>query len=386
MTSMAQKKQVQLMQQASTDPMILWLAAVLLAVGLVMVASSSIEVSNRIYGNPLQLAIKHAVYVVIAISAGIMTMLIPMQVWMRLERVLLAASFILLALVLVPGIGKEVNGSLRWINLGFFTLQSSEFVKLFALMYVAAYLTRNQQPLQENFAATLAPLLPIAGLVLLLLLEPDFGAAVVIMSMVMALIFLAGVPLRFLAPVVLVLMLAAVVAAVWQPYRVERLIAFTDPWDHQFTSGYQLTQALIAFGRGEWFGLGLGNSIQKQFFLPEAHTDFVFSITAEEMGAVGALTIIVLFAALILRGFYLGNRAAAQDKLFHALVAYGAVILLGVQAAINIGVNIGLLPTKGLTLPFISYGGNSLIVTCMLVAVLLRIAFESSQQIEEGAK
>ncbi len=384
MAKMAQKQQQALLERG-IDPVMAAVAAMLLGLGIVMVASSSIEVSSRIYGNPLWLAIKHTVYVGIAVGAGVLTMLVPIKVWMRLERLVLILSFVLLSLVLVPGIGKEVNGSLRWINLGFFTLQSSEFVKFFALVYIAAYLTRNQQPLKENFAATIAPLVPVAGLVLLLLLEPDFGAAVVIMSMVMGLIFLAGVPLRFLAPVVAVLLLAAVVAAVWQPYRVERLVAFSNPWDHQFSSGYQLTQALIAFGRGEWFGLGLGNSIQKQFFLPEAHTDFVFSITAEELGAVGALVIVVLFALLVLRGFYLGNKAAAEEKLFAALMAYGAVILLGVQAIINIGVNIGLLPTKGLTLPFISYGGNSLIVSCMLIGVLLRIAFESGEE-TKGAK
>ena len=285
----------------------------------------------------------------------------------------------MLIAVLIPGIGKTVNGSTRWIPLGFFTLQGSEFVKLFSVVYVAGYLVRHKDGLQERLVDFIKPLALIGLLVLLLLEQPDFGASVVIMAAVVAMIFLAGVPILHFMPLVSGFAILTLVIASWQPYRLERLTSFADPWAHQFESGYQLTQALIAFGRGEWLGLGLGNSVQKLFFLPEAHTDFLFSILAEEMGVVGALLLVLVFFALVWRGLMIGLAARQLGLLFHSHLAYGIAMLLGIQAMINIGVNVGLLPTKGLTLPFVSFGGNSLIVSCLMLGILLRIEYELRQ-------
>jgi cell division protein FtsW len=289
---------------------------------------------------------------------------------------MLLAAFGLLVLVLIPGIGREVNGARRWIGFGAFNVQPSEIAKVFVVVYLAGYLVRRQEEVRESWMGFFKPfvvLLPMAGL---LLLEPDFGATVVMMGSAMAMLFLGGVGmLRF------GLMVALAVGAVFvlvqtQEYRLQRLITFTDPWADQYGSGYQLTQALIAFGRGEWFGVGLGNSIQKQFYLPEAHTDFVFSVLAEELGFVGALATLALFVFVCVRGLYIGLWAEKAKQFFSAYVAYGLSFLWIGQFLINIGVNTGLLPTKGLTLPFLSYGGSSLVICCVSLAVLLRIEWE----------
>jgi cell division protein FtsW len=286
---------------------------------------------------------------------------------------------LLLMIVLVPGIGKEVNGATRWVALGPFSLQGSEFVKLFMMIYMAGYLVRRKEEIETSLFGFVKPLVLLMLIVFLLLGQPDFGAAIVIITAAIGMIFLAGVPYRFFLPLVALCVSSVAIIATLQPYRLARLTAFADPWEYKFDSGYQLTQALIAFGRGEWIGLGLGNSIQKLFFLPEAHTDFLFSIVAEELGIIGAGLVIFLFAGLVLRGLAIGNTARRQELKFHAYLAYGLSLILGIQASINLGVNIGLLPTKGLTLPFMSYGGNSLIVSCMMVAVILRIDYETRQ-------
>lgn len=358
------------------DPVILIASAVLLMTGIVMVGSASVEISARTHDAMFYMLLKHFVFVGIAICAGGVALSIPIGVWHRLAFPLLALSFLLLAAVLVPGIGKTVNGSTRWISLGGFSLQGSEFVKFFAVVFAAAWLVRFNDEVRTKFVGFIKPLAIVAALVLLLLAQPDFGASVVIMGTVLGMTFLAGASLLHFIPTVLACLIAAASLVVLQPERFDRLIAFTDPWAHQFDGGYQLTQALIAFGRGDWFGLGLGNSIQKLFFLPEAHNDFLFSIIAEELGVLGAVAIIAVFAVLVLRSAWIGRLAEIRGEYFHALLAYGIALLLGIQAAINIGVNTGLLPTKGLTLPLMSYGGNSLIISCMLVAVLLRIEWE----------
>jgi cell division protein FtsW len=373
---MAQRARVTTRIECPVDPVIAGVALCLLSFGLIMVASASTEVSARIYGNPFYLMIRHSAYVLLGTAAGIAVLMLPLRIWQKLELPLLLLSFVLLVAVLVPGIGKEVNGAARWISLGLFSVQGSELVKLFVVIYIAGYLVRRKQEVQEKFTGSLKPLLIVSLLAVLLIKQPDFGAAVVIMSAVMGVVYLAGAPMRYLLPVLSLFAGAAVLVATLQPYRLARFASFIDPWQHQFGGGYQLTQALIAFGRGEWFGLGLGNSIQKLFFLPEAHTDFLFSIIAEEMGVVGAAVIILLFACLVIRGLWIGRIAASQGAEFHAFLAYGISMLLGVQAAINLGVNLGLLPTKGLTFPLMSYGGNSLIVSCMLIAILLRIEYE----------
>ena len=373
---MAQRSRVTPGAGCPVDSVVAATALLLLLSGLIMVASASTEVSAKLYGNTFYLMTRHTVYVIMGTIAGVFVLLMPIRIWQKLGLPLLALSFLLLIAVLVPGIGKEVNGATRWISLGFFTLQGSEFVKLFVIIYMAGYLVRRKENLLTEFTAFLKPLAVLVLLIALLLSQPDFGTSVVIMCAVMGVIFLSGIPLRYFLPVVSVCAVVVALIATLQPYRLARFTSFIDPWQHQFTGGYQLTQALIAFGRGEWFGLGLGNSIKKLFFLPEAHTDFLFSIIAEELGVVGAVVIILLFATLVLRALWIGRNAFNQGEEFHAYTAYGIALLLGVQALINLGVNLGLLPTKGLTLPLVSYGGNSLIISCVLVAILLRIEYE----------
>lgn len=361
------------------DPMITGIAVFLLLYGLIMVGSASMEVGAKTYGNAFHLLTRHSMYLVISGVAAVVAISVPVHVWQRWDAGLLGFAFLLLVIVLIPGIGKEVNGSTRWIALGPFSLQGSEFVKLFVMIYMAGYLVRRSEEIETSLSGFAKPLVVLTLIVLLLLGQPDFGAAIVIISAAIGMIFLAGVPYRFFLPLVALCVSAVALIATLQPYRLARLTAFADPWEHQFGSGYQLTQALIAFGRGEWFGLGLGNSIQKLFFLPEAHTDFLFSIIAEELGIIGAGLVILLFAALVIRGLAIGNEAKTKALMFHAYLAYGIALILGIQASVNLGVNLGVLPTKGLTLPLMSYGGNSLIVSCMMIAILLRIDFETRQ-------
>ncbi|MBC3949443.1 putative lipid II flippase FtsW [Pseudomonas sp. DOAB1069] len=349
----------------------------LLGLGLVMITSASSEVAAVNSGNTLYMMTRHLIYMIIGIFACGLTMMIPVATWQRLGWMMLLGAFGLLVMVLVPGVGREVNGSMRWIGFGMFNVQPSEIAKVFVVIFLAGYLIRRQQEVRESWMGFFKPfivLLPMAGL---LLMEPDFGATVVMMGAAAAMLFLGGVGLfRFS------LMVALAVGAVFvlvqaQPYRMARLITFTDPWSDQFGSGYQLTQALIAFGRGEWLGVGLGNSVQKQFYLPEAHTDFVFSVLAEELGVVGSLLTVALFVFVSIRAMYIGMWAERAKQFFGAYVAYGLAFLWIGQFLINIGVNVGLLPTKGLTLPFLSYGGSSLVICCASLGLLLRIEWES---------
>ncbi|WP_172144158.1 MULTISPECIES: putative lipid II flippase FtsW [Pseudomonas] len=353
----------------------------LLGLGLVMIASASTEVAAVNVGSPLYYMLRHLVYLVIGLGAAAVVLLIPLETWQRLSGMALLAAFALLVLVLVPGIGREVNGSMRWIGFGAFNVQPSEIAKLFVVIYLAGYLVRRQAEVRESWAGFFKPfvvLLPMAGL---LLLEPDFGATVVMMGAAAAMLFLGGVGLLRFGLLVALAVGALFVLVQTQEYRLQRLITFTDPWADQYGSGYQLTQALIAFGRGEWFGVGLGNSIQKQFYLPEAHTDFVFAVLAEELGMLGALVTVGLFAFVCVRALYIGLWAEKAKQFFAAYVAYGLAFLWIGQFLINIGVNIGLLPTKGLTLPFLSYGGSSLVICCVSLALLLRIEWERRTQL-----
>ncbi|ERI52280.1 cell division protein FtsW [Pseudomonas sp. EGD-AK9] len=348
----------------------------LLGLGLVMITSASSEVAAALSGNPLYHMIRHLIYLIIGLGAAGVVLLIPMSFWQRYGWMLLLAAFALLVLVLVPGIGREVNGARRWIGFGAFNVQPSEIAKVFVVVYLAGYLVRRQEEVRESWAGFFKPfvvLLPMAGL---LLLEPDFGATVVMMGAAMAMLFLGGVGLLRFGLMVALAVGAVFVLVQTQEYRLQRLITFTDPWADQYGAGYQLTQALIAFGRGEWFGVGLGNSIQKQFYLPEAHTDFVFSVLAEELGLIGALATLALFVFVCVRGLYIGLWAEKAKQFFAAYVAYGLSFLWIGQFLINIGVNTGLLPTKGLTLPFLSYGGSSLVICCVSLALLLRIEWE----------
>ena len=352
----------------------LWL--VLMSVGLVMVASASVAFAATNYGDAWYFAKRHGVYMVMGVTVAMVVVSIPMSVWQRYAGYFLLFTLLLLVIVLIPGVGKKVNGSQRWLSLGIISVQVSEIAKFCAVVFFASFFARRYHELHFGWQGFLKPLLVVGLFVVLLLLEPDFGSSVVLSATVFAMMFIAGVRMwHFLLLIGLgVASLGAV--AVLSPYRMQRLITFLDPWADQFNTGYQLTQSLIGFGRGEWFGLGLGNSLQKLFFLPEAHTDFIFAIIAEEFGLLGATVIIGLFVTLVLRIFAIAKNNLAVGKAFAAFAAFGVAILFSFQVFINVGVASGLLPTKGLTLPFISYGGSSLLVSCVLLAFVMRIEWE----------
>jgi len=353
----------------------------LLGLGFVMVSSSSSEVAAAQSGTPLYYMIRHLVYLVIGLGAGCLTLLVPVATWQKHGSKLLIAAFVLLVLVLVPGIGREVNGARRWIGVGIANIQPSELAKLFSVIYLAGYLVRRQADVQRSWKGLFMPLIVLGLMAGLLLSEPDFGATVVLVGAGITMLFLGGVSLWRFLPMVAGVLVIGVVVMTSQAYRLKRLTNFIDPWADQFGAGYQLSQALIAFGRGEWLGVGLGNSVQKQFYLPEAHTDFVFAVLAEELGMVGALLTVALFVLVTLRALYLGLQAEKAQQYFSAYVAYGLAILWVGQFLINIGVNVGLLPTKGLTLPFLSYGGSSLVICCVSLALLLRLDWERRNQL-----
>lgn len=360
-----------------------WLIGVtfgLLIIGLMMVASSSITISTKFYHQPFHFFIRQASYLMIGIFMSLIIMRIEIETWKKISTPLIILTLFFLCIVLVPGIGKVVNGSRRWISLGLVSIQVSELAKLAMILYISAYLVRQKEAVANKISAFIKPMIILAIIAVLLLAEPDFGATVVITGTVMSLLFLAGVRFRYYLGLLVIVSIALSVVAFSSPYRVARLTAFLDPWADQFNSGYQLTQSLIAFGRGGWFGTGLGDGVQKLFYLPEAHTDFLFAVIAEEAGLIGVLVVIMLYAVLIARGLMIGYSARLQDKLFASYTAYGLTFWLGLQAAINMSVNSGLLPTKGLTLPLLSYGGASLVVNCMVIALLLRIDHESRWQ------
>ncbi len=353
----------------------------LLGLGLVMIASASSEVAAAQSGNPLYHMIRHLVYLALGTGAALVTLLVPMSLWQRYSGTLLLVAVVLLILVLLPGIGREVNGAKRWIGFGIFNLQPSELAKLFSVMFIAAYLVRRQEEVREKLTGFIKPMLVLGPIAALLLAEPDFGATVVLVGAAIGMLFLGGVNLLRFIPLAAGVLGLGVLVMTSQAYRLQRLTNFVDPWADQYGAGYQLSQALIAFGRGEWFGVGLGNSVQKQFYLPEAHTDFVFAVLAEELGMVGALITVGLFVFVSVRALYIGLWAEKAKQFFSAYVAYGLAFLWIGQVLINIGVNIGLLPTKGLTLPFLSYGGSSLVICCISLALLLRIEWERRTQL-----
>lgn len=352
----------------------------LLIIGLMMVASSSIVISTKYYHQPFHFLIRQACFLFAGFIAAIVVMRVDSSVWEKLSMPLLLACLLLLLIVLVPGIGRSVNGSRRWLSLGPIGIQVSELAKITLIFYVAGYLVRQQMSVRQNIIGFIKPMIVLGFVACLLLLEPDFGATVVITGTIMAMLFLAGVKLRYYMGLMAVVGFSLVMLALSSPYRVARLTAFLDPWADQFNSGYQLTQSLIAFGRGGWFGVGLGDSVQKLFYLPEAHTDFLFAVLAEELGLVGVSLVLILYSILVIRGLTIGFTAHSQERLFAAFTAYGLTFWLGLQAAINMGVNSGLLPTKGLTLPMLSYGGASMVVNCVVIALLLRIDHENRWQ------
>jgi len=359
------------------DFLLVFSTASLAMLGLVMVSSASVTLADRELGQPFYYAIRQAIYIVSGVLGGVALFRLRLALLERMGVALLLLSLLLLLLVLVPGIGVEVNGATRWINIGLFRLQVSEPAKLLFIVYLASYLARHGEEVRTRIAGFVKPVGLFMLAALLLLLEPDFGATVVLAATVMGMIFMAGVRLVQFGGVLGVGALLLASLAVSSPYRMQRLTTFLDPWADPFNSGFQLTQSLIAIGRGEWFGVGLGASIQKLFYLPEAHTDFVFAVWAEEMGLLGVCIIIMLYATLVWRAFVIAAQAVRADNLFAAYLSYGIGIWFGLQSFINIGVNMGLLPTKGLTLPLMSYGGSSMVVMCAAIALLLRVDYET---------
>ncbi|WP_231871100.1 putative lipid II flippase FtsW [Halioglobus sp. HI00S01] len=355
------------------DAGILLLGVALMLVGLVAISSASIEYADINYKSTWFHTIRHLIYMALALSAAFVVYRIPLQFWEQTGWIWLFIALALLILVLIPGVGREVNGSQRWLPLGPFTLQPSEFAKLAMVVYLAGYMVRREHEVRHEWQGFLKPMAVLFAATLLLMVEPDFGATVIVAGSAFGMLFLAGVKLGHFMVVGAGALGALLVLVVSEPYRVKRLTAYTDPWADPYDTGFQLTQSLIAFGRGEWFGVGLGNSVQKLFYLPEAHTDFVFSIWAEETGFIGALAVILLYVALIGRILWVGRAAQLGSQPFGAYVCYGVALVFSGQAFVNMGVSSGLLPTKGLTLPFVSYGGTSLTVCCVMLALVLRI-------------
>lgn len=358
------------------DPVLVTIVLTLLLGGLVILSSASITIADNAVGKPFFYVERQAVAAAIGIAACAVCLYVPMRVWRSLGPLMLLAGLALLLVVLVPGIGYEVNGSRRWIRFGIMNLQVSEPARLCLLIYLAGYVVRQEKALRESFSGFLRPMLVLSVGCALLLAEPDFGAATVLLATALIMLFVAGARMRDFIVFFLLALVSTLTLVLTTPYRMKRLTGFLDPWADPYDSGFQLTQSLIAIGRGEWFGVGLGESVQKLFYLPEAHTDFVFAVYAEEFGLLGSLALIALFTALLWRVFKLARRAADSERLFEAYLAIGLGAWLGLQAFINIGVNMGLLPTKGLTLPLISYGRSSLIVAIVALGLIMRIHHE----------
>ncbi len=358
------------------DPKLMFSVIMLLGIGLVMVASSSIEIADRATGDPLYYFKRQFVFALMGISAGFTLTKIRLAHWENSGMAILVFMVLLLMLVLIPGLGRTVNGSTRWLAIGPFSLQVSEVVKLLLIIYLAGYVVRQGKQIRESFIGFIKPMLVLVVLFTFLLLEPDFGAAMVLLITSLGMLYLAGVKFWKFGLLLMASAISMGFVAVASPYRVERFTAFLNPWSDPFGSGFQLTQSLIAIGSGAWSGLGLGASVQKLFYLPEAHTDFVFAVIAEELGLVGATIVIALFILLIYRCFAIGKMVDKKGMKFGAQIAYGIGIWLGLQAFINIGVNTGVLPTKGLTLPFISSGGSSLLVVCAAIGLITRVYME----------
>lgn len=367
------------------DPVIMWLAAALLGLGVVMVYSASIAIAEAaIYsgGQSHYYLLRHVIALAVGIVVAVVIVQVPMRSWQIAAPYLFMACVALLFVVLIPGVGREVNGSQRWLGYGGISFQPSELAKLFVVLYAADYTVRKA----AHMASFRKGFLPMCSVMLLtgtlLLQEPDFGAFVVITTIAMGLLFLGGINWRLFASLVVSLVIGFVLLIWTSPYRMKRVLGFMDPWSDPFGAGYQLSHSLIAFGRGEWFGVGLGASIEKLFYLPEAHTDFLLSVIAEELGFIGVIVTIGAFAWLSWRAISIGNQAARLERYFSALVAQGMGLWIAVQTMINMGVNMGLLPTKGLTLPLLSYGGTSLVASCAALGLLLRVDYENRQMMK----
>jgi cell division protein FtsW len=374
------------MNAPNYDQYLFWAVMLLLGLGLVMVYSASIaiaEADKAVGHQSTYYLVRQAIFILIGVSAGFVTFQIPVMWWQKMAPYLFLSAIGLLILVLIPGIGRNINGSQRWLSLIIFNLQPSEFMKLFAAMYVADYAVRKSAQMDSIIRGFL-PMVAVMVLVgFLLLREPDFGAFAVVAAISISILWLGGINAKIFAGLLALLPVAIYGLIVSSPYRMQRVIGFMDPWADPFGKGYQLSHALIAFGRGEWFGVGLGASVEKLLYLPEAHTDFLLAVIAEELGFVGVLAVLGLFTWLVIRAFGIGKEAIANERYFAALLAQGLGVWMGVQAIINIGVNMGLLPTKGLTLPLLSFGGSGILANCIAMAILLRIDFEN-RRLQKG--
>ncbi|PTP31613.1 cell division protein FtsW [Vibrio splendidus] len=370
--------------EALYDRQLVWIALGLMLTGLVMVTSASFPISARLTDQPFHFMFRHAIFLVLALIVSSVILQIPMKRWFQYSMYLLGLSFFLLVVVLT--VGKSVNGASRWIPLGLFNLQPAEVAKLSLFIFMAGYLVRKQDEVRKTFFGGFGkPIMVFGAFAVLLLGQPDLGTVVVMLVTLFGMLFIAGAKLsQFIA--LMVAGIAAVVGLiVIEPYRVRRVTSFWEPWNDPFGSGYQLTQSLMAFGRGDWMGQGLGNSVQKLEYLPEAHTDFVFAVLAEELGFVGVTLVLILIFSLVLKAILIGKKAFENDQLFSGYLAFGIGIWFAFQTLVNVGAASGIVPTKGLTLPLISYGGSSLIVMSVAVSMLLRIDHECRIQQKEQA-
>jgi cell division protein FtsW len=359
------------------DAVTIALTLAIVLFGLVMVTSASVSIASQESGQPFFYLERQLLLTATGIVCGALLFALPTERLERIAPALLAVAIVLLMLVLVPGVGHAVNGSRRWLHLGPFSFQVSELARVLVLIFIASYAVRREEQLRDSLAGLCKPLGLLFLVGALLLAEPDFGAATVLFATGFGLLFLAGARLRYVIAMTVLAGLCFGLLAVSSSYRLKRLTVFLDPWAHPYTSGFQLTQSLIAIGRGQWFGVGLGDSVQKLFYLPEAHTDFLFAVLAEELGLAGVLLTLALFLALVWRSFYIARLAAEAGLKFAAYLAAAFGLWIGIQAFINIGVNMGVLPTKGLTLPLMSYGRSSLIVALAWVGLLLRVYHEA---------
>jgi len=375
-------------RDSALDPALLWTALLLGAIGLVMVYSASIAMAEaeRFTGfRPSYFLVRHTVFLAIGLAVAFALFRAPVWLWQKASPWLFLLGTLLLVAVLIPGLGREVNGARRWIALGPTAFQPSELMKLFVVLYAADYTVRKAA-FMDDFKKGFLPMFGVMTLIAFLLLrEPDFGALVVVTTVALTVLFLGGLNWRLFAGLASLLAVSFALLIVSSPYRLQRILGFMDPWADSYGTGYQLSHSLIAFGRGEWLGVGLGASVEKLFYLPEAHTDFLLAVIAEELGFAGVLGVILLFLFLVHRAFAVGRQAASLERYYAALVAQGIGVWLGVQAFINMGVNMGLLPTKGLTLPLLSFGGTGIVVTCMALAILLRIDWENRYLMRGGS-
>ncbi|MFW5439754.1 MAG: putative lipid II flippase FtsW [Methylophilaceae bacterium] len=365
------------------DQRLLWVTLIMLGIGLIMVYSSSIAIAEDENLVGYHYLIRQSIFIFIGLSVGYMAFQVPMTLWQKAAPYLFLATVMLLVLVLIPGVGKKVGGSQRWLSLYVVNFQPSEFMKLFAAMYVADFAVRKSAQM-DSFVRGFLPIVALMVLVgYLLLEEPDFGAFAVVTAIAISILWLAGIHIRIFMGLLVVMPVAFYFLIFSTEYRRSRMTGFMDPWADPFNTGYQLSHALIAFGRGEWFGVGLGASVEKLLYLPEAHTDFLLAVIAEELGFVGVVTVLGLFVWIVIRAFGIGKEAIGNERYFSALLAQGLGVWIGIQAIINIGVNMGVLPTKGLTLPLLSFGGSGILANCIAIALLLRIDYEN-RRIQKG--